>query len=276
MLKVGNIIPLFLKKINNYSNEETTSIAYIVIQEILGFNKIHVILNSDNIISLNHENKINLIINNLKLDKPIQYILGKANFFNLSFFVNKYVLIPRPETEELINWILENKFNKVLEIGTGSGCISISLAKNSSANISAIDISSNAIKIARKNADNYKLDINFFCEDVFSFKTDEKYDLIVSNPPYVLESEKKKMHNNVLNFEPHNALFVKDTDPLLFYNFISVFASQHLNSNGFLFFEINEMFENEIILILKRNNFVNIELKKDLNGKDRMIKANKK
>jgi len=276
MLKVGNIIPLFLKKINNYSNEETTSIAYIVIQEILGFNKIHVILNSDNIISLNHENKINLIINNLKLDKPIQYILGKANFFNLSFFVNKYVLIPRPETEELINWILENKFNKVLEIGTGSGCISISLAKNSSANISAIDISSNAIKIARKNADNYKLDINFLCEDVFSFKTDEKYDLIVSNPPYVLESEKKKMHNNVLNFEPHNALFVKDTDPLLFYNFISVFASQHLNSNGFLFFEINEMFENEIILILKRNNFVNIELKKDLNGKDRMIKANKK
>jgi release factor glutamine methyltransferase len=276
MLKVGNIIPLFLKKINNYSNEETTSIAYIVIQEILGFNKIHVILNSENIISLNHENKINLIINNLKLDKPIQYILGKANFFNLSFFVNKYVLIPRPETEELINWILENKFNKVLEIGTGSGCISISLAKNSSANISAIDISSNAIKIARKNADNYKLDINFLCEDVFSFKTDEKYDLIVSNPPYVLESEKKKMHNNVLNFEPHNALFVKDTDPLLFYNFISVFASQHLNSNGFLFFEINEMFENEIILILKRNNFVNIELKKDLNGKDRMIKANKK
>jgi release factor glutamine methyltransferase len=276
MLKVGNIIPLFLKKINNYSNEETTSIAYIVIQEILGFNKIHVILNSDNIISLNHENKINLIINNLKLDKPIQYILGKANFFNLSFFVNKYVLIPRPETEELINWILENKFNKVLEIGTGSGCISISLAKNSSANISAIDISSNAIKIARKNADNYKLDINFLCEDVFNFKTDEKYDLIVSNPPYVLESEKKKMHNNVLNFEPHNALFVKDTDPLLFYNFISVFASQHLNSNGFLFFEINEMFENEIILILKRNNFVNIELKKDLNGKDRMIKANKK
>jgi len=276
MLKVGNIIPLFLKKINNYSNEETTSIAYIVIQEILGFNKIHVILNSENIISLNHENKINLIINNLKLDKPIQYILGKANFFNLSFFVNKYVLIPRPETEELINWILENKFNKVLEIGTGSGCISISLAKNSSANISAIDISSNAIKIARKNADNYKLDINFLCEDVFTFKTDEKYDLIVSNPPYVLESEKKKMHNNVLNFEPHNALFVKDTDPLLFYNFISVFASQHLNSNGFLFFEINEMFENEIILILKRNNFVNIELKKDLNGKDRMIKANKK
>jgi len=276
MLKVGNIIPLFLKKINNYSKEETTSIAYIVIQEILGFNKIHVILNSENIISLNHENKINLIINNLKLDKPIQYILGKANFFNLSFFVNKYVLIPRPETEELINWILENKFNKVLEIGTGSGCISISLAKNSSANISAIDISSNAIKIARKNADNYKLDINFLCEDVFSFKTDEKYDLIVSNPPYVLESEKKKMHNNVLNFEPHNALFVKDTDPLLFYNFISVFASQHLNSNGFLFFEINEMFENEIILILKRNNFVNIELKKDLNGKDRMIKANKK
>ncbi|MGY8979991.1 MAG: peptide chain release factor N(5)-glutamine methyltransferase [Flavobacteriales bacterium] len=276
MLKVGNIIPLFLKKINNYSNEETTSIAYIVIQEILGFNKIHVILNSDNIISLNHENKINLIINNLKLDKPIQYILGKANFFNLSFFVNKYVLIPRPETEELINWILENKFNKVLEIGTGSGCISISLAKNSSANISAIDISSNAIKIARKNADNYKLDINFLCEDVFTFKTDEKYDLIVSNPPYVLESEKKKMHNNVLNFEPHNAIFVKDTDPLLFYNFISVFASQHLNSNGFLFFEINEMFENEIILILKRNNFVNIELKKDLNGKDRMIKANKK
>jgi len=276
MLKVGNIIPLFLKKINNYSKEETTSIAYIVIQEILGFNKIHVILNSDNIISLNHENKINLIINNLKLDKPIQYILGKANFFNLSFFVNKYVLIPRPETEELINWILENKFNKVLEIGTGSGCISISLAKNSSANISAIDISSNAIKIARKNADNYKLDINFLCEDVFTFKTDEKYDLIVSNPPYVLESEKKKMHNNVLNFEPHNAIFVKDTDPLLFYNFISVFASQHLNSNGFLFFEINEMFENEIILILKRNNFVNIELKKDLNGKDRMIKANKK
>ena len=208
MLTVGNIIPLFLKKINNYSDKELISIAYIVIEEILGLNKINVIINNANVISTNDEVKINEIIKDLIANKPIQYILGKANFFNLSFIVNKHVLIPRQETEQLINWILNYEFNSVLDIGTGSACIPISLSKNSTANITAIDISSNAIKIAKKNADNYNLNITFLCEDIFKFNPDSKFDLIVSNPPYVLKSEMKKMHKNVLNFEPHNALFL--------------------------------------------------------------------
>lgn len=220
--------------------------------------------------------KINEIIKDLIANKPIQYILGKANFFNLSFIVNKHVLIPRQETEQLINWILNYEFNSVLDIGTGSACIPISLSKNSTANITAIDISSNAIKIAKKNADNYNLNITFLCEDIFKFNPDSKFDLIVSNPPYVLESEMKKMHKNVLNFEPHNALFVEDSDPLIFYNYIAQFAFKYLNSKGALFFEINESFGVEIKLILNKLDFVNIELKKDLNGKDRMIKAIKK
>tara|TARA_B110000444_G_scaffold35304_1_gene30715 strand:- start:6904 stop:7734 length:831 start_codon:yes stop_codon:yes gene_type:complete len=276
MLTVGNIIPLFLKKINNYSDKELISIAYIVIEEILGLNKINVIINNANVISTNDEVKINEIIKDLIANKPIQYILGKANFFNLSFIVNKHVLIPRQETEQLINWILNYEFNSVLDIGTGSACIPISLAKNSTANITAIDISSNAIKIAKKNADNYNLNITFLCEDIFKFNPDSKFDLIVSNPPYVLKSEMKKMHKNVLNFEPHNALFVEDSDPLIFYNYIAQFAFKYLNSKGALFFEINESFGVEIKLILNKLDFVNIELKKDLNGKDRMIKAIKK
>jgi len=276
MLTVGNIIPLFLKKINNYSDKELISIAYIVIEEILGLNKINVIINNANVISTNDEVKINEIIKDLIANKPIQYILGKANFFNLSFIVNKHVLIPRQETEQLINWILNYEFNSVLDIGTGSACIPISLSKNSTANITAIDISSNAIKIAKKNADNYNLNITFLCEDIFKFNPDSKFDLIVSNPPYVLESEMKKMHKNVLNFEPHNALFVEDSDPLIFYNYIAQFAFKYLNSKGALFFEINESFGVEIKLILNKLDFVNIELKKDLNGKDRMIKAIKK
>jgi len=276
MLTVGNIIPLFLKKINNYSDKELISIAYIVIEEILGLNKINVIINNANVISTNDEVKINEIIKDLTANKPIQYILGKANFFNLSFIVNKHVLIPRQETEQLINWILDYEFNSVLDIGTGSACIPISLSKNSTANITAIDISSNAIKIAKKNADNYNLNITFLCEDIFKFNPDSKFDLIVSNPPYVLKSEMKKMHKNVLNFEPHNALFVEDSDPLIFYNYIAQFAFKYLNSKGALFFEINESFGVEIKLILNKLDFVNIELKKDLNGKDRMIKAIKK
>jgi|TARA_B100000767_G_scaffold1337_1_gene1391 release factor glutamine methyltransferase len=276
MLTVGNIIPLFLKKINNYSDKELISIAYIVIEEILGLNKINVIINNANVISTNDEVKINEIIKDLIANKPIQYILGKANFFNLSFIVNKHVLIPRQETEQLINWILNYEFNSVLDIGTGSACIPISLSKNSTANITAIDISSNAIKIAKKNADNYNLNITFLCEDIFKFNPDSKFDLIVSNPPYVLKSEMKKMHKNVLNFEPHNALFVEDSDPLIFYNYIAQFAFKYLNSKGALFFEINESFGVEIKLILNKLDFVNIELKKDLNGKDRMIKAIKK
>ena len=276
MLTVGNIIPLFLKKINNYSDKELISIAYIAIEEILGLNKINVIINNTNVISTNDEVKIKEIIKDLIANKPIQYILGKANFFNLSFIVNKHVLIPRQETEQLINWILNYEFNSVLDIGTGSACIPISLSKNSTANITAIDISSNAIKIAKKNADNYNLNITFLCEDIFKFNPDSKFDLIVSNPPYVLESEMKKMHKNVLNFEPHNALFVEDSDPLIFYNYIAQFAFKYLNSKGALFFEINESFGVEIKLILNKLDFVNIELKKDLNGKDRMIKAIKK
>ena len=273
MNKLVNIIPKFLSKINNFSRREVASFAYLSIEKILGYSKSDCIIHSNQ--QLTNENIISFenIINDLKQNIPIQYILGEAHFYDLKFKVNSSTLIPRGETEELVKYILLHDFISALEIGTGSGCIAISIAKNSNSKITAIDNSIEALEIAKSNAILNSVKINFVLSDVFNFSDTKKYDLIVSNPPYVLESEKKIMDKNVLDYEPHNALFVSDNDPLVYYNEIAKIATNNLNKNGLLFFEINENYSKQIIELLFNLNFVDIELKKDINGRDRIIKS---
>ena len=273
MNKLVNIIPKFLSEINNFSRREVASFAYLSIEKILGYSKSDCIIHSnqeltnDNIISFEN------IISDLKQNIPIQYILGEAHFYDLKFKVNSSTLIPRGETEELVQYILLHDFISVLEIGTGSGCIAVSIAKNSNSKITAIDNSVEALEIANSNAILNSVKINFLLSDIFNFSDTKKYDLIVSNPPYVLESEKKIMDKNVLDYEPHNALFVSNNDPLVYYKEIAKIATNNLNKNGLLFFEINENYSKQIIELLSNLNFVDIELKKDINGRDRIIKS---
>ena len=277
MEKVSNILPFFKRELLGFAEQrEITSWAYITINHLLGYNRSDCIINANQELSSGMVTEIHQIIKDLKINKPIQYILGKTEFYGLEFKVNKHTLIPRPETEELVDWILQEDFESALDIGTGSGCISISLAKNSRAKISAMDVSVEALKIARENAQNNQEMIDFIQQDIFKLDTLPKVDLIVSNPPYVLNSEKLKMKDNVIEFEPSSAVFVEDEDPLIFYKKISELAFMSLNDNGKLFFEINEQFGNEILSMLSQIGFVDIELKKDANGKDRMIKSVKK
>ena len=273
MNKLVNIIPKFLSEINNFSRREVESFAYLSIEKILGYSKSDCIIHSNQELSNNNIISLENIINDIKQNIPIQYILGEAHFYDLKFKVNSSTLIPRGETEELVQYILLHDFISVLEIGTGSGCIAVSIAKNSNARITAIDNSIGALEIAKSNAVLNSVEINFQLRDVFNFSDIKKYDLIVSNPPYVLESEKKLMDKNVLDYEPHNALFVSDNDPLAYYKEIAKIATNNLNKNGLLFFEINEKYSNQIIELLSNLNFVDIELKKDINGRDRIIKS---
>ncbi|WP_242205056.1 peptide chain release factor N(5)-glutamine methyltransferase [Aestuariivivens insulae] len=221
----------------------------------------------------------------LKQQQPIQYILGETEFYGLPFKVNSHTLIPRPETEELVQWILDElKINngtlKILDIGTGSGCIAVSLAKHlPKAKVCALDVSKEALRMAQTNAELNDVDITFFNEDILSPKTwsvafkSLKFDVIVSNPPYVREQEKQLMKPNVLDNEPHLALFVKDDNPLLFYEAISQFAVNNLSRNGLLFFEINEYLGHPMKALLSKHQFSNIELKQDVFKKDRMVKG---
>ncbi|MBS9766794.1 MAG: peptide chain release factor N(5)-glutamine methyltransferase [Flavobacteriaceae bacterium] len=219
------------------------------------------------------------VIKELKRQKPIQYILGKTEFYGLSFVVNKNTLIPRPETEELVEWVLQSaktmEFPKILDIGTGSGCIAVSLAKNlPKAIISAIDISEKALEIAKVNAKNNGVTILFQQQDVFEIPFSvEKYDIIVSNPPYVRDLEKQEINKNVLSYEPHSALFVPNDNPLIFYEKITDFAKNSLSEKGMLFFEINQYLGAETVEMIRQKGFSKVELRKDFYGNDRMILA---
>lgn len=218
-------------------------------------------------------------LSELKSHKPIQYILGKTKFYDLDFNVNEHVLIPRPETEELVDWIVHDfrkeRSLKILDIGTGSGCIAISIAKNlPNAEVFAIDVSSEALQVAQKNMTLNKVNVQFMEVDILSLKKlPHLFDVIVSNPPYVRELEKEKMEKNVLENEPHLALFVKDNNPYIFYDKISEFAKKHLTKKGTLYFEINQYLGDNTVEILKAKGFNKIELKRDLFNKDRMIKT---
>ena len=214
---------------------------------------------------------------------PVQYVVGFAWFYDVKLKVNNTVLIPRPETEELVEWILEdtktsrNEKKSVLDIGTGSGCISIVLAlKNPNLKLSALDMSESALITASRNAFRHGVDIDFLLADILDVSAQKKlpvFDIIVSNPPYITQSEKVLMDKNVLDFEPASALFVSDNSPLIFYETIADFALTHLNENGFLYFECNTFNAGEVKKMLEEKHFSDVILKKDMSGHPRMIRA---
>lgn len=220
------------------------------------------------------------VLNDLKIGKPIQHILGEAHFYGSVFKVNENVLIPRPETEELVDWIINDhagcstKNKNILDIGTGSGCIPISIKKYLPAStVSTIDVSVQALDVARENAAQLNADVNFINADILNYSTEDKFDVIVSNPPYIRELEKEQMHKNVLTYEPHLALFVSNDKPLVFYEAIADFAKKQLHQGGWLYFEINEYLGQQTVDMLAAKGFAAIELKADMQGKDRMIRA---
>jgi release factor glutamine methyltransferase len=223
------------------------------------------------------------IKNRLLAGEPVQYVVGFAWFYGLKFKVNPSVLIPRPETEELVHWILETVKKEslqnvsVLDIGTGSGCIPVTLkVKNEKLKVSSVDVSESALITASRNAFRNNVEIDFKCLNILKEKQQEqlgKFDIIVSNPPYIPEKEKALMHTNVLDFEPHLALFVEDNNPLIFYETIAHFAQKHLNTEGYLFFECNEHNAHDVENLLIKRQFCDIALTQDMSGKDRMIRA---
>ena len=232
-------------------------------------------------ISIEQEREIISILNRLKTKEPLQYILGEAWFYNFVFNVNASVLIPRPETEELVEWILNycqnrNETITLLDIGTGSGCIGIALKKNlKKANVTAIDVSEEALKIAGLNASKLAAEISFLHSSVLeesNWASYPKVDIIVSNPPYIAIAEKETMHGNVVEHEPHLALFVSDQDPLLFYRKIAKLGLGNLKPKGAIFLELNERFGNETASLFQEQGY-QTTIKKDMQGKDRMLLA---
>jgi release factor glutamine methyltransferase len=231
-------------------------------------------------LSDNEKQNIISIVKRLQKGEPIQYILGVTEFYGLDLKVTSSVLIPRPETEELVEWILleTKQLNPhILDIGTGSGCIAITLSKKMKyATVDAWDVSAEALEVAKENAKANNVSIKFSKVDVLAKQDlDKRFDIIVSNPPYIIESEKKVMSKNVLDFEPHQALFVSNNDALIFYDRIADIAVKLLNKNGMLYFEINQAYGQQIVQLLQQKNFINIELKKDISGNYRMIRAMK-
>ena len=283
-MKISEQKQHFKKQLSGlFPSEEIQSFFNILSEKYLNLSRIEIALNPDRKISVTDAEKFQRALLRLKNHEPIQYIIGETEFYGLPFKVNNHTLIPRPETEELVEWILSEQkltthyslLTTILDIGTGSGCIAISLAKNlPNSKISALDISEEALKIARENAETNKVEVDFFQTDILVAETlPKKYNVIVSNPPYVRELEKKQMQQNVLKYEPDSALYVSNEDPLLFYRVISQLAKNHLQPNGKLFFEINEYLADELTDLLKNEGFKNIEIKKDIFGKDRMIKC---
>lgn len=275
--KVISFIKSELKEF--YPMSEIDSFVYLIFEQLFNYSRTKLLISQDvEILEDSYQNILN-IIRDLKLYKPIQYILGETIFYNLTFNVIPGILIPRPETEELVDWIIKespDKYKRILDIGTGSGCIAISLAKNLPESVVyASDISSEALTVTRKNSKLNNVDIQIMKLDILNFdnQLNEKFDIIVSNPPYVTEKEKKLMHKNVLDFEPELALFVPDNNPLLFYKAIIDFGMNHLNPGGKIYFEVNESFGKETALLLEERDFRDISLKKDINGKDRMLKG---
>ena len=294
---------MIVKQYRNYFNEtlktiypitEIDSFFFLLLEEYLGFRRVDIVLKSDFKITQENLNLLQSATKQLEQEVPLQYVIGKTEFYGLPFVVNKHVLIPRPETEELVAWVVsessrfktfntsikqttETKQLKILDIGTGSGCIPISLKKQLPfAKISAIDISKEALTVAKKNAVLNNVDIHFILQDILkTVALDQHYDIIISNPPYVRELEKKELKNNVLKNEPHVALFVENDNPLIFYAKIAELAKKYLNKNGLLFFEINQYLGTETIDLVNKKGLKNIQLKKDMFGNDRIIVASK-
>jgi len=285
--------------LNVYDAYETEALTLLVLNEITGSSKARLKAFPEEELLPGQAEKISNILVRLQTGEPVQYILRHTEFYGLTFKVSPAVLIPRPETEELVEWALasvgslqqavgsdkqlvvgslQRAVGHILDIGTGSGCIAISLKKNlPEAQVMAIDISSDALVIAKQNADFNEVIISLNQTDILntekSVLENVNFDVIISNPPYVTQHDKTQMHHNVTGFEPHTALFVPEDDPLLFYKAIADFAIDKLTPNGLLFLEINENLGKETVELLESKSFKNIELRKDMSGRDRMIKA---
>ncbi len=277
--KVKDILRFAKQELNPvYEEREIENLSFILFSHFLDWSPAKVLLEKESTVSESMLLNFNFAIKDLKKQKPIQYIIGKTYFGGLDFCVDERVLIPRPETEELIQLIInENTIPEpdILDIGTGSGCIAVCLAdKIQNSRVSACDISSAALEVARFNAQKNKVNVEFKEIDILKDSNQEyrKFDIIVSNPPYVCMSEKGQMENNVLLYEPHSALFVEDDDPLLFYRQISLFSLKHFKPTSKLYLEINERFGQEILQLLAESGFQAC-LFKDINGKDRFVKA---
>jgi release factor glutamine methyltransferase len=261
-----------------YPKPEIESFTFLIFNHLMKFQRFDLHLKAEMPVPDHLDPQIYDIIEQLKHNKPIQYILGSTEFYGLPFYVDESVLIPRPETEELVHWIIEDYGNSgpmILDLGTGSGCIPVALAKNiSSSMVMGADISVEALETARKNALRNNVDVTFIELDILADHLPElgKFDVIVSNPPYVTIQQKERMEANVVDFEPHVALFVPQKDPLIFYKAISRFARKFLKANGSLYFEINEDLSDETGNAVKDCGF-SVELRKDINGKYRMLKA---
>ena len=269
--------------ISIYDEMEAESFFYLILENQRQLRRIDLALNIDLVFSKEEILIWNEILEKLQLEIPIQYILGTTHFYGLEFNVNENVLIPRPETEELVEWIISStvklpKFKnvKILDIGTGSGCIAISLAKNiPNSEVFAIDISDKALATAKKNADLNKVAVTFIQRNILETSDlEQQFDIIVSNPPYVRNLEKAEIKTNVLANEPHLALFVADDDALIFYRKIAELATKNLSPEGKLFFEINQYLGKETVELLEKMQFKNRELRKDIYGNDRMIACN--
>jgi len=265
-----------------YSKQEATSIARLLLED-LGYNPHLISQQEEEILDKNEIGQLEKWIQELLRNKPVQYVLGYSWFMDKKIFVNEHCLIPRQETEELVLEIIKNKAKNfdgnILDIGCGSACIDISFAnKFPHAKCYASDISKQALAIGQRNSFINDSGISFILDDILNpdYSKYPNADIIVSNPPYVRILEKDKMQKNVLDFEPHNALFVPDEDPLIFYRSIMEFSKNKLNKKGELYFEINEVFGNELRDLLNEKGFINILLLKDIHGKDRIIKAQKK
>lgn len=281
-----------LKKI--YDINEAANIADLAIEKTSGLKRTSRILNKNNVLSIEQANELHKYLAQLLLHKPVQYVLNEAWFAGMKFYVDENVLIPRPETEELVEWVVQDagftiqdsninlSLNtllsplSILDIGTGSGCIAVALKKKMNAEVSALDVSEAALKIASFNAQQNNAGISFFKGNILQNQINihpSLFDIIVSNPPYIPNKEAAEMNKNVVAHEPHIALFVPDENPLLFYDAISNFALSHLKQNGKLFFEVHENFGDEVVTHLQQKSFTSVELKKDLQQKNRMVKA---
>jgi release factor glutamine methyltransferase len=282
--RIQSIIDYFHLQLDDlYPKEEVTFFAFWALSELMGFSRSDMILRKDERISESEILTFIRIVKRLKKYEPIQYILGATEFYGMRLKVNKNVLIPRPETEELVDWIKlshsQNHELKILDIGTGSGCIPIALKKHlPKSKVSGIDVSESALELAKENASANQVEVDFSNIDIRNkeeWKPLGKFDIIVSNPPYVLDKEKSEMRKNVLDYEPELALFVEDDDPLIFYRYILDFTQSHLETDGEIYFELNENFGDDLKELCQQKGFGNCELKKDLSGKIRMLRCSK-
>ena len=267
---------------DKFTDSELKSMWKRIICKRFNWNSSEFILNQESRLSESDLLFIRSFVKRLLVDEPFQYSLGETFFYNLKINCDSRALIPRPETEELVDWIAElTDVNKIVDVCSGSGCIALALKsifKN--ANVQGVDISSDANELAQLNASENKLDVHFQLADALNgnasfWESINEIDVIVSNPPYITENEKQEMSDNVLNFEPHLALFVENDSPIIFYQRIADLALKNLKKNGFLFFELNPLFAKEVSDYLNSIGFINIELRKDLQGKERMLKAQK-